>query len=797
MSYERIVEAVFTSPWAILPEKLASIVEFIRFKSEGGVFTVEEVRERVGTPQAANEYVVDEGGQIFRAVVDPESGTVVVTAFAAAANGGAKGKLVAVIPIVGTITPKANMMSDISGGTSIEKLTKQFRSAVANPDVRAIVLDIDSPGGSVYGVQELADEIRGARDEKKIVAQVSPLAASAAYWLASQANEIAITPSGDAGSIGVYMAHQDVSKAMELRGVKTTLISAGKYKVEGNPYEPLSDEAMANLQERVTQIYGRFLDDVAAGRGVKASVVRNGFGQGRVLSAQNAKREGLVDRIATLDQTLGRLGAGANGDRIPMTAAADPAVISEKVSAGEQQAGKGVKPANAETHEHDGGRKMEATELVALEQKRADGLKSLAAMHAAVISPAQLTKWLADDNVTVEAAQAMVLKRLQTSAGPATGAQAEDLIDAVPERKSVAALVVADVVDKLPKGISLARALRAYGKHKGDCKAAAKFAETVLHDKVAASALTASSESGGGFLVPENMASDVIELLRPIAVVRSMGVQTAPMINGNIALPKKTQATSASYVGETQNAPATNVKFGTVKGTSKKLAALVPLSNDLMRYQGPGMGIDSLIRDDLATSFAIAEDTAFLRGSGTLFSPKGLRNWCPAANVFATSGGGAAPTLAQVRTSLSQLTLALRKANVRMLRAGWIMSPRIENYLLWSVQDGNGNLVFNREMMEKGTLLNKPYKVTTIIPENLGSGSDSELYLADFADVVIADNPTISIEMSQEASFQDSDGTTISAFQADMTLIRMIVEHDLLVRHPESIAVLTTNLQWA
>jgi signal peptide peptidase SppA len=180
----------------------------------------------------------------------------------------------------------------------------QQRARDANDDdsVAQILLDIDSPGGSVYGVQELAAEIAASR--KPVVAIANSLAASAAYWLGSAASEFHVTPGGEVGSIGVWMAHEDWSKAVADAGVNVTLIAAGQYKVEGNPYEPLSADARKFLQSRVDDYYQTFTRAVAKGRKVGVDAVRGGMGQGRVLGADQAKAEGMVDSIATFDQVV-------------------------------------------------------------------------------------------------------------------------------------------------------------------------------------------------------------------------------------------------------------------------------------------------------------------------------------------------------------------------------------------------------------------------------------------------------------------------------------------------------------
>lgn len=212
----------------------------------------------------------------------------------------------AVIPLQGTITPNGGgflaMLLGLGGGL------RQFRSDLAealNDDrVDRIVLDINSPGGQIAHVPETAAVIRAAKEIKPITAVANTLAASAAYWLAAQASEIVVTPSGEVGSIGVYMGHVDRSKAIEEMGTKITLISAGKFKTEGNPYEPLSDAGLEHRQARVDGIYSDFLREVALGRGVSVDTARKDFGEGRTMTATEAVDAGMADRVAVLEEVL-------------------------------------------------------------------------------------------------------------------------------------------------------------------------------------------------------------------------------------------------------------------------------------------------------------------------------------------------------------------------------------------------------------------------------------------------------------------------------------------------------------
>lgn len=270
----RVQRFIRNSAWAILGDKLGEIVEFVDAHAAGERLTHDEIVERLGSsPRVPSRSV------------------------------GA----VAVIPILGVITQRANVMMEISGGTSSQMAAKAVRAAVQDPAVKSILLEIDSPGGEVYGTAELADEIYAARRTKWVTAAANSIAASAAYWIGSQASEFIVTPSGEVGSIGVVSVHQDQSRALEAAGVTTTVIRAGAHKWEGNEFEPLSDVARAALQERVDSGYDMFVKAVSRGRSVPQATVRNGFGAGRLVTASDALRQGMVDRIETIDQAMARL----------------------------------------------------------------------------------------------------------------------------------------------------------------------------------------------------------------------------------------------------------------------------------------------------------------------------------------------------------------------------------------------------------------------------------------------------------------------------------------------------------
>lgn len=283
----RVLRAFAARPWFIDGRSAQEIVAILEFRAANGPRTERYAEEPAQRPAARQD-----------------AGSI------------------AVLNLMGPIVPRTSGMDDLSGPTvaSVERFMQAFDAAAKNPNMTAIVLNIDSPGGSVDLVPELAARIRAARNETRpIIAVANTLAASAAYWIASAADELVVTPSGEVGSIGVYMLHQDVSAALEGAGIRMTFISEGPRKTEGNPFEPLGEEALSALQETAAHYYDLFVKDVAKFRGVKASVVRadpektdQHFGGGRTYPATRAVALGMADRVDTLDGVLQRLQGRTN-----------------------------------------------------------------------------------------------------------------------------------------------------------------------------------------------------------------------------------------------------------------------------------------------------------------------------------------------------------------------------------------------------------------------------------------------------------------------------------------------------
>ncbi|RWO57137.1 S49 family peptidase [Mesorhizobium sp.] len=245
---------------------------------------------------------------------------------------------IAIVRLCGPIMPRAEAVTDVSSPACLmSDFQRAFRQASNDPRVTGIVLDIYSSGGQVDLVPETVAVIRAARRaDRPIVAIANSLAMSAAYWIACGADELVVTPSGEVGSIGAYVVHEDVSRMLEAEGVKMTFISEGPRKTEGNPFEPLGDDARAHLQANTRAYYDMFVADVAKARKVPVSLVRadpvtddpndKSFGGGRYYGSAEALRRGMVDRIATIDEVVAGL-QKRNAPRGRSTASARAALL--------------------------------------------------------------------------------------------------------------------------------------------------------------------------------------------------------------------------------------------------------------------------------------------------------------------------------------------------------------------------------------------------------------------------------------------------------------------------------------
>jgi len=340
----------------------------------------------------------------------------------------------------------------------------------------------------------------------------------------------------------------------------------------------------------------------------------------------------------------------------------------------------------------------------------------------------------------------------------------------------------------LKPGEMAARMLRCVAFSKRSGISPLEIAGRMWGDDKLQRALAAGIGASGGYTVPEIYYDEMIEFLRPASVVRKMDPTIIPMPGGNMSISRLAAGANGGYIGENKPLIAQDLGFGMVKLSAKKAGALVAISNDLLRFSSPKA--DEVVRQDLIAALATTEDVAWIRGAGTQFTPKGMRNWAPTANVIAANA-----TINQANTiqDANKLTNALTNANSRMLKPGYLMAWRTRNYL-YNLVNANGVFVY-RDEMNQGKWNGYPFGVSNNIPINLGSGSDSELYLADFADVVVGEVPGLIFNTSTEAAYNVDSSTLVSAFSNDQTVIQVIEEHDFAMRHEGSVAVLT-GVQW-
>lgn len=287
----RVADRVLNRPLMILPEKLALIAQVLegRINIDATDLKLIEVDEHLRTGPDASQFV----------------GT----------NLGADGKSrksyrvqngTAIIPVFGSLVNRGAWLGSKSGMTSYEGIAHQLDAAARDSDVHSILLDMDSPGGEAVGAFEIADKVRSVANSKNVTAMVNGMAASAAYAIASAANRIVSTPSGVSGSIGVVLMHADYSNALHQQGVKPTMIHAGAHKVDGNPYEPLSESVKADLKAEVDQFYSLFVSSVAKGRSRMTEQSIRGT-EARTYIGEAALKAGLVDAIGSFETVLADL----------------------------------------------------------------------------------------------------------------------------------------------------------------------------------------------------------------------------------------------------------------------------------------------------------------------------------------------------------------------------------------------------------------------------------------------------------------------------------------------------------
>lgn len=290
--------------------------------------------------------------------------------------------------------------------------------------------------------------------------------------------------------------------------------------------------------------------------------------------------------------------------------------------------------------------------------------------------------------------------------------------------------------------------------------------------------MTANVPSAGGYGIPQILLPDYVEYLYAKTILDKVGARKYPMVNGNMRLARVDATSSFSWGGETPTGNATQPTLGDITLNAKKGTAIVPLSNSLLRQNA--IGIDALISKDLQRIATIAIDNALFYGLGNQYQPLGLEN----ISGIQTSGSSGSATALTPQFPIDMVAL-LEQANVPMENVAWVMNPVAKGWLMGKAFS-SGPFAWANEMNMSKTLNSFPFYASATIKNSGASPTWANIWLADFSELVWGVSYDISIDVSREGSYVNSSGVTVSAFQRDETLIRLITEQDFNVRHPVS-----------
>ncbi len=282
MKFINIVQALWCEPWLIEPEMHRQLCAIAEAHISG------EAHEPGGIAQAY---------ETIRTLDDPIYGS------RHSDDEEKKAQEIAVISVHGVVGKRVGWLAKSSGALDVDDVERAITESVANDNVKGILLHVDSPGGTTTGVPEIAQLIADSSEEKPIVAFCDRLMASAAYWMSAGCEAIYAAPSAQVGSIGVYMAWLDSSRAFEMNGFKAELVKRGKFKAMGLQGTSITDEQRAYLEDRVQSVYEWFTSFVTEHRtGVPADAM-----EGQTMYAAEARDSGLIDKVGSMEDALEEL----------------------------------------------------------------------------------------------------------------------------------------------------------------------------------------------------------------------------------------------------------------------------------------------------------------------------------------------------------------------------------------------------------------------------------------------------------------------------------------------------------
>lgn len=290
--------------------------------------------------------------------------------------------------------------------------------------------------------------------------------------------------------------------------------------------------------------------------------------------------------------------------------------------------------------------------------------------------------------------------------------------------------------------------------------------------------LEAGTPSDGGFTVPLAFSGEYIDALLANTLIDKLNIRRVPLIHGNLFIPRMDTTSAVGWVGETSKGVVTQPSFGEVNMRAKKLKAITPISNTLLNESG--VNLEGWIAEDLMRKTQIALDEAMLNGTGSQYQPLGLAN---NANVQ-TAGGS---TTALALTTPNDLVALLEQANVRLENVHWLLNPIGESWLR-NKAFSSGPFAWSDEMARTGKLRGFDFHSSSTVKFTKATAPAkdyADFWLGDFAEMMFGIARDITIEISREGSFS-SNGQTVSAFDQDLTLIRLITECDFACRQPKA-----------
>lgn len=351
----------------------------------------------------------------------------------------------------------------------------------------------------------------------------------------------------------------------------------------------------------------------------------------------------------------------------------------------------------------------------------------------------------------------------------------------------------ADEDEKAEAKLGLVRIAKAMALCGNDHERAAKLIEKWGYGRTSerfARALSGTTESTGAALVPVEYSTEFIEMLRNQTVVRQAGARQLTFEGKSLEMGRQDSSATAAWGEEATAVSASQLATGTLKLDKKKLIIITPVGNGLIKQAN--RSIEQMVMEDLLLTAQVESDAKHLRGAGTASSPRGIRYQAHADNVFTRTGGGTA-TIATVTNDLTKAIRLVKAANVPVGKdeGVFFMNARSE-YFLMSLRDGNNNLVFAQEMAQ-GRLFGFKYFSTEQLPQTLGGpGDESEIIFAAMPQVLIGEDPEVTVEAIPNGAYVNSSGTMVSGVSADITPIRLVLYTDLALRHRKAASVIDT-----